>query len=163
MTTSRDGFFEGARARDMVIGWGIIGVPLAMLIVLGAIALKPDPISRQQVLGCYTAAGAPTLRIRPDAIYIVYDRQRSFNYVAEPYKAGYHLAVAPALGLHPTSPGRYVFAQDRGVGYFWELLPKSGASRMRAPGDYSGSFEIIAADGASIVYSRARGESGCDA
>jgi hypothetical protein len=33
------------------------------------------------------------------------------------------LAVNPALGLHPISTGGYDFLPDRGIGYFWELLP----------------------------------------
>lgn len=155
MDLHRQGFFEGARAQDMMIGWGIIGVPLAALLLFGAIFLKPEPLSRQRVIGCYTAAGAPTLRIRPDAIYVGNDRRASFTYIAEPSKAGYQLTVSPALGLHPISNGKYAFSPDRGIGYYWELLPKGAASHMRAPGNYSGRFEIIAADGTSVVYRRA--------
>lgn len=121
------GFFEGAKARDMVIGWGILGAPIAALLLLGALFLKTEPIRRQQVIGCYTAAGAPTLHIRFDAIYVGDSRQSSFTYIAEPYKAGYHLAVNPALGLHPISTGGYDFLPDRGIGYFWELLPNGMA------------------------------------
>lgn len=145
----------------MIIGWGIIGVPLATLFVLGALFLRPEPISRQQVIGCYTAAGAPTLRIRSDAIYVGNDRQASFTYIAEPYKAGYHLTVSPASGLHPISDGRYAFSPDRGIWYFWELLPKGAASHMRALDDYSGRFEIIAADGSLVVYSRTDAATKC--
>jgi hypothetical protein len=163
MNFHRQGFFEGARARDLVIGWGIIGVPIATLIVLGAVFLKPEPIPREQVFGCYIAMGAPSLRIRSDAIYIGDDRQGSFTYIAEPYKAGYHLTVSPALGLHPTKDGRYVFFPDRGIGYLWELLPKGTASRMRVPDDYSGRFEVIAANGTSVVYSRNGAAARCGA
>lgn len=155
------GFFEGAKARDMVIGWGVLGAPIAALLLLGALFLKAEPIRRQQVIGCYTAAGAPTLHIRFDAIYVGDSRQSSFTYIAEPYKAGYHLAVNPALGLHPISTGGYDFLPDRGIGYFWELLPNGTASRMRAPSEYSGRFEIIAADGTSVVYSRADAATKC--
>lgn len=155
MDLHSQGFFEGARARDMMIGWGIIMVPLVTLLVLGAILLKPEPLSRQTVIGCYTAAGAPTLRIRSNGIYVGNDHQPSFTYIAEPSKAGYQITVSPALGLHPISTGKYAFSPDRGIGYFWELLPRGAASHMRAPGDYSGRFEIIAADGTSVVYSRA--------
>jgi hypothetical protein len=161
MGLRRQNFFEGLRARDPIIGWGILGVPIATLLVLGAIFLKAEPIPRQQVIGCYTAAGAPTLHIRFDAIYAEDIRRSSFNYIAEPYKAGYHLAVRPALGLHPISTGGYEFLPARGIGYFWELLPKGTASRMRAPSDYSGRFEIIAADGTSVVYKRADAAAKC--
>lgn len=161
MNLHRQSFFEGAKTRDMIIGWGIIGVPIATLFVLGALFLKAEPISRQQVIGCYKALGAPNLHIRSDAIYIGDDRRGSFTYVAEPDKAGYHLSVSPALGLHPTSGGTYAFLPDRGIGYFWELLPNGSASHMRAPGDYSGRFEIIAADGSAVIYSRADAATKC--
>jgi hypothetical protein len=35
-----------------------------LVLLLGALFLKAEPIRRQQVIGCYTAAGAPTLHIR---------------------------------------------------------------------------------------------------
>jgi hypothetical protein len=161
MDPRRQSFFEGVGARDLLIGWGILGVPIAALLVLGGLFLKAEPIPRQQVIGCYIAAGAPTLHIRFDAIYVDDNRQISFTYVVEPYKAGYRLAVRPALGLHPISTGGYELLPDRGIGYFWELLPRGTASRMRAPSDYSGRFEIIAADGTSVVYNRADAATKC--
>ncbi|RYF16314.1 MAG: hypothetical protein EOO77_12570 [Oxalobacteraceae bacterium] len=154
MKLDQHGFLEGASMRDIFLGWSIIGIPLATLLILGITLLKPDPISRQAVLGCYAARRAPLLWVRPDMIYVDHAKQGTFTYEAEPYKSGYHLSVAPALGLHPTANGKYRFTAEHGIGYFWELLPKGSAANMREPGDYSGSFMIIARDGTPITYKR---------
>jgi hypothetical protein len=145
----------------MLLGWSIIGVPLAALVVLGMIFLRPEPISRQLVMGCYVAGRAPDLAIKSDRIAILDESGRFFTYIAEPYKAGYHLTVQPALGLRREATGGYSFVQTRGIGFFWELLPKAPAKRMRAPDQYSGRFEIIADDGTSVVYERSNSSDHC--
>lgn len=152
------GFFEGASPRDKFIGWSIIFVPIITLVALGAIFLRPTPISEDAVLGCYTAIGAPSLDVRRGSIRIDEPQHRTFTYVAEPAKVGYRLAVAPAMSLRAKGSGRYVFAQDeRGIGYFWPLLTSRSddPQHMRKPADFGGRFQLIADDRTPVTYTRA--------
>lgn len=66
------------------------------------------------------------------------------------------MVVRPALNLAPLPGGGYAFKEERGIGYFWSLLPRaSDRSRdMRKPTDYGGRFQIVARDGQTIVYTR---------
>lgn len=59
----RSGLFDDVRFKDKVVGWSIVGIPLATLAILGAIFLRPDPIDKQLVEGCYVADGSPSLDI----------------------------------------------------------------------------------------------------
>lgn len=151
------GFFDGASPRDRLIGWSIILVPIMTLVALGAIFLRPTPISADAVLGCYTAIGAPSLDVRRDSIRIDEPQTRTFTYVAEPAKVGYRLTVAPAMSLRAKGSGRYLFVQDeRGTGYFWPLLTtrSDDPQYMREPLDYGGRFQLIADDSEPVIYTR---------
>jgi len=158
-----EGFFEGASLRDRLIGWSIIGGPLLLLVLSGVLFLRAEPIERAAVLGCYTAAGAPSLEIKPDQIEIVETGRRTFDYLVEPDKQGYRLSVRPALGLAPDGNGQYVFQADRGIGYFWSLLTKASDSpkKLRHPRDFGGRFEVVASDGVVIIYTRSSHQSAC--
>ena len=120
----RSGLFDDVPLKDKVIGWSIIGLPLATLAVLGLIFLRPDPIDKKLVEGCYVADNSPSLDIQRDQILIIGDAQHAFRYEAEPFKEGYHLLVSPALNLAPLPNGGYAFQERRGIGYFWSLLPR---------------------------------------
>ena len=159
----RSGLFDDVPFKDKVVGWSIIGLPLATLAVLGAIFLRPDPIDKQVVEGCYVADGAPSLDIQRELIHIIGERQQSFRYEAEPFKEGYHLVVRPALNLAPLPGGGYAFKEERGIGYFWSLLPRASdrTRDMRKPTDYGGRFQIVASDGQTIVYTRTDGRNTC--
>ena len=115
-------------------------------------------------MGCYTAKGAPPLAIERDRIRIAEPEARTFQYVAEPDKTGYRLAVSPALGLEPNGTRGYAFVQQKGVGYFWTLLPELQSSyrKVRDPEDYGGRFEIVARDGVSVIYERSHTPERCD-
>lgn len=156
MRTARNSFFDHIGRKHLIAGAGIIGIPLAILVVLGVVFLRPESLAREVVLGCYVAAGAPALVVEPDLIRIREPEARTFEYVAEPDKTGYRLNVKPALGLEPVAAGRYAFVQQRGAGYFWTLLPGSSSSRraLRKPEDYGGQFEIVARDGVTVTYTR---------
>lgn len=161
MSVNRRPPFEGAKAREMMIGHAIIVVPLATLFALGAIFLKREPMSRQHVIGCYTAVSAPTLQIHYQKILFGENRLASMNYVIETSKEGYHLLVTPSMILNRGSDGRYAFSSGRGIGYFWNLLAKDGSPRLRVPNDYNGQLETIATDGSSVVYSRTNDRAKC--
>jgi len=115
-------------------------------------------------MGCYTAEGAPPLVIERDQIRIAEPEARIFHYVAESDKTGYRLAVTPALGLEPSAAGEYAFVRQKGVGYFWTLLPDLGSSdrKLRDPEDYGGRFEIVARDGVTVIYERSDTPERCD-
>ena len=155
-------FFQDVPLKAKVIGFGIILMPLAALVLLGAIFLRPEAIDQRLVWGCYVAHDAPPLDIREDAIYIIEPARRTFSYVAEPSKSSYHLKVRPALGLKREPTGRYAFAQTNGTGFYWSLLPTPGKNRdrVRHPEEFAGRIEI-AADGASVVYSRTSDADAC--
>lgn len=145
----------------MMIGYAVLGVPIFTLFVLGAIFLKREPMSPQYLIGCYTATGAPTLKIRPKTVSYGKGRSHLLNYVVETSKDGYHLLVLPAMILRRGSDGTFAFSSGRGVGYFWDLLAKDGSQRLRAPSDYDGQFYTIATDGSSVVYSRTNDKAEC--
>lgn len=159
----RSGLFDDVPFKAQVIGWSIIGVPLATLAVLGFVFLRPDPIDKQLVEGCYVADGSPSLDIQRDLIRIIGDAQHSFRYEAEPFKEGYHLVVRPALNLAPLPSGGYAFQQERGIGYFWSLLPRTGdrTRDVRKPTDYGGRFQVIARDGQTVIYTRTDRRNAC--
>ena len=150
-------FFDGMSPKDRFLGWSIIFVPIITLVALGAIFLRPNPISADAVLGCYTAFGAPSLDVRRGLIRIDQPQHHTFTYVAEPAKVGYRLTVAPAMSLRAMGSGRYVFVQDeRGIGYFWPLLTSRSddPQYMREPSDYGGRFQLIGDDSKPIIYKR---------
>lgn len=102
--------FHDTPLKAKVIGWGIIFIPFAALVLLGAIFLRPEAIEQRLVWGCYVARDAPPLDIREDAIYIIEPARRTFSYIAEPSKTSYQLNVRPALLLKREPTGRYAFA-----------------------------------------------------
>lgn len=155
--------FQDIPLKAKIIGWGIIFVPLAALVFAGAILLRPESIDQRLVWGCYVAHDAPPLDIREDAIYIVEPARRKFSYIAQPSKTSYELNVRPARALSPQPSRRYAFVDRRGDGYFWPLLPAEGKNRnrVRHPEEYAGRFEVYAADGARIIYERARASEAC--
>jgi len=147
--------FQNVPLKAKVIGWGIIFIPFAALVLLGIMFLRPEPIDQRLVWGCYVADSSPPLDIRRNTIYIIEPARRTFSYIAEPSKTSYQLNVRPALLLTREPTGRYEFSPTRGDGYFWPLLPTPGKNRdrVRHPGEYAGRIEI-AADGGGVVYSR---------
>ncbi|MBB5985402.1 hypothetical protein [Sphingobium lignivorans] len=154
--------FHDVPLKAKVIGWGIIFIPLATLVLLGAIFLRPEAIDQRLVWGCYVARDAPPLDIREDAIYIIEPARRRFSYVAEPSKTSYQLNVRPALLLKREPTGRYAFASTQGTGFFWPLLPALGNNRdrVRHPQEFAGRIQV-AADGADVVYSRTSDADAC--
>lgn len=163
MRTAMNRFFDNVGRKHLVAGVAIIFAPLAMLVVLGVLFLQPKPIAREIVFGCYVTNGAPALVIERDLIRIREPEARAFDYVAEPDKTGYRLSVRPALALEPVAAGRYTFVQQRGVGYFWTLLPARSSSRriLRKPEDYGGRFEMTARDGVTVTYTRSASARDC--
>lgn len=155
-------FFQNVPLKAKVIGWGIIVIPIAALLLLGAIFARPEPIDQRLVWGCYVAYDAPPLEIREDVINIIEPARRTFNYVAEPSKASYQLNVRPALRLKRHTTGRYAFSPSPGIGFFWPLLPAPGKNRdrVRHPKEYAGRIEV-AADGAGVIYSRTSDVGAC--
>jgi len=153
-----------APLKDKIIGWGIIGIPLATLFLLGFIFLRSDPIDQRVVWGCYIASGAPKLDVRSNTIRIADGSGRSLRYVAEPYKDGYRLTVRPALLLRPTPRGAYGFEQAQGIGYFWPLLTAGSDNprKMRSQKDFGGRIALIAADGTPIIYVRSAAGKNCN-
>ena len=160
---TRNDFFSSIPFKDAVIGWGIIVIPLVTLFALAMIFLRPQPIDRAAVLGCYVAQGAPALDVTMDAIRIDAPPWQKFTYTVEPFKEGYQFTVEPALNLHPTDNGKYSWFLEKGIGYFWTLLPKnSNDSRMMdSPKDYGGRFQVIASDGASVIFKRTLNVEAC--
>ncbi|MBB5687682.1 hypothetical protein [Sphingobium boeckii] len=154
--------FQDVPLKAKVVGWGIIFIPLVVLLLLAAIFLRPEPINQRLVWGCYVAANAPPLDIREDAIYIIEPARRKFSYIAEPSKTSYQLNVRPALLLKRMPTGHYQFLSTRGIGFFWPLLPAPGKNRdrMRHPEEYAGRIQI-AADGGGVVYSRKSDADAC--
>jgi len=155
-------FFDGMSTKDRFLGWSIIFVPIIALVALGAIFLRPPPISADTVLGCYTAFRAPSLDVKRGSIRIDEPQHRTFTYVAEPAKVGYRLTVAPAMSLRAMGSGRYVFVQDeRGIGYFWPLLASQSddPQYMREPSDFGGRFQLIGDDSKPIIYTPAAKQS----
>ena len=164
MRTAPRRFFDHIGRRDLAIGAGVILAPLAVLVILGVVFLQPQPMTAETVMGCYTAKGAPPLVIEGDRIRIAEPEARTFQYAAQPDKTGYRLAVSPALSLEPSGAGQYAFVQQKGVGYFWTLLPeiRSSYRKLRDPEDYGGRFEIVARDGVSVIYERSDTPERCD-
>ena len=156
-------FLEGVSLRQRVVFWGILLGPLIVLFTVGPFFWGFKPIPRTAVSGCYLAASAPWLLIGPDKIQIGELEQRSFRYVAEPDKEGYRLSVEPALNLSPLPDGRYAFREERGVGYYWDLLadPAGSPRKLRSPGGFGGRFAFIARDGTKIIYARSPDPRAC--
>lgn len=155
--------FHQVPLKARIIGLGIMIGPLFVLLLIGMVFLRPDPIDQRQVWGCYVANGAPSLIVDRDRIRIVDGTGRSLRYLAEPTKQGYRLIVRPALLPQPSPAGTYVFAQQRGVGYFWPLLTADSDDprRLHTPADYGGRFSLYASDGRFIVYVRSRDGAAC--
>lgn len=163
MPAAMNGLFDHVGRKYLVAGAGIIFGPLAILMVLGAVFLEPKPVAREIVLGCYVTNGAPTLVVERDLIRIREPDARTFTYVIEPDKTGYRLSVQPALNLERIAAGQYAFVQQRGVGYFWTLLPVSSSNRrtLHEPKDYGGRFEIVARSGETVTYARSGSAADC--
>lgn len=155
-------FFQNVPLKAKIIGWAIIVIPIAALLLLAGIFARPEPIDQRLVWGCYVAFDAPPLDIRKDAIYIIEPARRTFSYIAEPSKTSYQLNVRPALLLKREPTGRYAFSPTRGFGFFWPLLPATGKNRdrVRHPQEYAGRIEV-SADGAGIIYSRTNDAGAC--
>lgn len=158
-----EGPFDDVPLRARLIGWGILMGPLLLLVVLGMQLLRPAPMPRKAVLGCYRNSDAPWLRVEETKILIGDDTGRFFRFVAEPAKTGYRLAVQPAMTLHLGSDGLYHFESRRGVGYFWSLLTASSdrPRAMRSPDDFGGRFSLTADDGSERIYVRAPSLAAC--
>lgn len=164
MSIFSDGMFDRVPAKDKLIGVGIIAIPIATLVLLAILFLKPIPINATSVAGCYEADGAPALEVQKDIIRIAEPAHPILKYVPEPAKLGYRLSVSPAFSLRPTGTGKYNFvADERGIGYFWPLLAKQSddPANLRDPKDYSGRFQVIARDGTTITYHRSTSPNGC--
>lgn len=136
--------------------------PLLVLLVLGALFLRPDPIDPRTVWGCYRLEGAPPLSVKPDRIDILDGTGRSFSYLAEPSKEGYQLSVRPALRLERAANGQYDFKEARGIGYFWPLLTafSDNPREVRSPDHFGGRISI-ASDGAPTIYVRSATHERC--
>lgn len=155
---------ERVGAKDMLLGGSIIAAPLLVLATLGSVFLSPELIGLGTLMGCYVANGSPSLKVEPGLIHIGEPERRTFSYVAEPFKEGYHFAVRPALSLRPMGRDRYAFVRDqRGIGYFWPLLTtrSDDPGSLRQPKDFGGRFRIIASDGTAIVYTRTTAQHAC--
>lgn len=157
-----DDFFRTVPVRAKIIGWAIVMGPIILLVILGTLFLRRDPIDPRTVWGCYHLEGAPPLSIKPDRINILDGTGRSFSYVAEPNKEGYRLSVRPALRLEPTAGGRYYFKEARGIGYFWPLLAaySDNPSQVRTPDRFGGRISV-ASNGRSAVYVRTADNKRC--
>lgn len=151
-----DTFFAAVSLRGKLIGWGILLGPLIILVVLAQMFLRTEPIAPELVYGCYTAENAPWLEVEPGRILVGDAERHSFAYVVEPAKEGYRLSVSPAMALNPQPDGKYEFRIERGIGYFWPLLPiSSDAPRdLRNPKDFGGRFSVTARDGRDVLYVR---------
>lgn len=154
--------FRDVPLKAKLIGWGIIVIPLAVLAILAATLLRPEPFDQRLVWGCYVADNAPALDIRKDAIHVIEPARRTFSYIAEPSKTSYQLNVRPALKLTHQPNGHYKFSSTQGIGFFWPLLPAPGKNRdrVRHPTEYAGRIEVAATEGA-VIYSRARKVDAC--
>jgi hypothetical protein len=150
-----DGIFHGVPLRIRIIFLGMCMSAIAVPILLIMAFVRPEPIERSYVFGCYTSSHAPSLDVREDAIHIIEPARRVLEYVAEPSKTSYQLRVRPALKLAHQPNGRYAFVQTQGYGFFWPLLPVEGQNRnrVRHPNEYAGRFEV-ATDSERIVYTR---------
>ena len=164
MSIFSKGLLDKVGPKDQLIGWGIIGLPIAILFALGLLFLRPIPISTNMITGCYEAAGAPALNVQGTMIQIMEPERRILGFVAEPAKQGYRLTVSPALSLRQSGVGKYAFvADERGDGYFWPLLPNNSddLGSMREPKDYGGRFQVIARDGVPIIYRKSNRGNAC--
>lgn len=151
-----EAFFGTIPWKDRLMGWSIIAVPLATLVILGALFLRPEPFDQTAVHGCYRAPSAPALDVRAGVIKVGQADGATLRYRLEAGKRGWHLTVEPALAPSPNSDGSYVFAQQRGIGYFWELLGNTASDPkvLRHPADFRGMLSMYASDGTLIVYQR---------
>lgn len=161
-TIMKASFFQDVPFKAKLIGWGIIVIPLAALVILAVTFVRAEPFDQRLVWGCYIADNAPALDIREDAIYIVEPARRTFSYIAEPSKTSFQLNVRPALRLTREPAGHYKFSSTPGVGFFWPLLPAPGKNRdrVRHPSEYAGRIEVSATGGA-VVYSRTNRVDAC--
>ena len=157
-----DEFFRTVPVRAKILGWTILMGPLILLLVLGVLFLRPDPIDPRAVLGCYRLEQAPPLSVRPDRIEILDGTGRSFSYLAGSDKQGYRLSVRPALLLARAADGRYEFKEARGIGYFWSLLTATSDNpcQMRSPDRFGGRISI-ASDRGSAIYVRSGSQDHC--
>lgn len=156
-------FFRTVPIQAKVLGWTVLMGPLILLLIFGALFLRPDPIDPRTVLGCYRLEEAPPLAVRPDRIEILDGTGRSFSYLVEPYKEGYRLSVRPALLLARTANGRYEFREARGIGYFWPLLTATSEDprQVRSPDRFGGRISI-ASDRESAIYVRSGSQEYCN-
>jgi len=157
-----DDFFRTVPGRAKALGWTILMGPLILLLILGALFLRPEPIDPRTVWGCYRLEGAPTLSVKPDRIDILDGTGRSFSYLAEPYKEGYRLSVRPALRLERAANDRYDFKEARGTGYFWPLLTATSDNphQVRSPDRFGGRISV-ASYGAPAIYVRSASQERC--
>lgn len=159
-----NGFFDDMSRRQFLSGWAIIILPLVALAVLITVFVEKDPIDSRDVVGCYTASDAPPLHIQPDKIRIMDGSNRSFAYRLDwKQNVEYHLAVSPALQLTPTADGNLRFIRQRGIGYFWSMLPETSNDprRLRSPEDFGDRFVMFASNGDKVIYAKTRGMTPC--
>ncbi|WP_371432825.1 hypothetical protein [Novosphingobium sp.] len=161
---SVDAFFAKVPFRAKLLGWGILLGPLLVLVLLARVFLRPEPMPSELVYGCYIADNAPWLEVEPGRIRVGDAERHAFAYVLEPAKEGYRLSVSPAMALNPQPNGRYEFRNERGIGYFWPLLPKSSdlPRDLRSPKDFGGRFSITARDSRDVLYVRSSRAEACE-
>lgn len=155
------GLLDGVGGRDLIIGASVFCVPFTILALLAAAFLKPVPFSRQLLLGCYVANGAPPLLITPESINIADSEHTRLTYEVGPQKDGYYVTVHPATDLKADPPGSYSFAETGGSGFYWELLSKAAMTHMRDANDFGGWINVLASDGRNVLYGRLRSPAPC--
>ncbi len=150
-----NGFFEGIRMRDRLLGWAIIFCPLLLLIILLKIFYRPELIDPSYVFGCYAADGAPRLEVTREGMRVDQPGYLSLAYTVEPEKQGYHLRVTPTAALMSGTGGRYAFVPSDNW-FYWPLLPPGydDPRRLRHLSDYRGRFVVYAQDSRRFTYVR---------
>jgi len=159
-----DSVFGHMPVRAWLTGWGIMLIPFLVVVLLIMLVMQREPMANALVVGCYTArqASAPWLFVEPARIRIGEEQGRSFTYAVETSQFGYHFSVSPALALKAQADGSHAFINQRGIGYFWRLLPNSSdPADLRNPEDYSGRFLVPVLGNRQVEYVRTANTQTC--
>ena len=148
---------DGASFRARFAFFAIVLGPLIALGLIFAISVKPAPLPKSALLGCYVTSPpglAPPIYIDHQAILIGASNNKSLEYSIVNLR-GYVLEVGPGNLVVPVDNNKYEFDNNDSFARYWRL------GWSRATDGFDGNIAIVANNGVEIVYRRTSDPNDC--
>lgn len=155
-------FFASVRFRDKLMGFSIIGLPIIATIIFLIFYVKPEPIERHYVFGCFDSPNAPRMIITNSLISFDQYGAKPSTYSIVSEKQGYSIKVDANAALADEFGGTFKIVEAPYPLRFAMLPPHyDDPLRLRHVRDFSGRLTIYSRDGDLIEYMRINPKGSC--